>query len=503
MLISSVYFMLFFPFALFIYYKLPESHKNTFLLILSYALYLYGGIPYGLFMLFATFVTYRCGLLLGNAKGQVGKRRVILVITILLNLSDLVFFKYFNTLSLPALQTLAKIGFHYSENARRLLAPLGISFYTFQTIGYVADVYTQKIQPEQSFSTYSLFVSFFPQVAMGPIGRADKLLPQLHSPRPFVYLNITNGMRRMAFGFFKKFAVADVLAVYVNTAHSNIEAHSGSILFIIAVLYTFQLYADFSGYADIAIGCAEAFGLKLEDNFKTPFFATSITKFWNRWHISLSSWFKDYIYIPLGGSRKGRLRYYLNLAIVFLVSGIWHGDSLNYLVWGATHAFIRVVEALIESARRKKSGTNKPPAPSTPATIAKTAFTFFYFTFSLVIFKLPTVQGGIQYFVRMFSKGTSPVTSQLFSFVQTGFDNTPIIAYGFVAFSIITFIMLCSMEWYTCFVLKNGSLAKKLGSLKPATRWACYYILVAVIFAAFLMQSGGLGDSSAFIYAQF
>lgn len=499
MLISSLYFMMLFPFLLLIYYKLPFKAKPMFLLLLSYAMYLYGGAPYILFLLFSTVITYFCGLQLAKANGN--KRKAILAITILANLAVLVFFKYFNTLPLSAEPLLEALHFNFatSETSVKWLAPLGISFYTFQTIGYVADVYTGKTEAEQNFFTYALFVSFFPQIAMGPINRAGNLIPQLEAAKPFVYQDVTDGLRQMALGFFKKFAVADILAIYVNGVFGNSE-YTGLVLTVAAVLYTFQIYTDFSGYSDIAIGCAKTFGIQMADNFKTPLFATSVTTFWNRWHISLSTWFRDYIYIPLGGSRKGTLRYFANLATVFLISGIWHGDTLNFLIWGGIHAVFRVVEAAVQKMRGKKEEEPK----SLPVRILKNIYTFTVVCFAFVFFRAATLQDAIYIITKQFSGiSLSALPGQIYGLVTAGFDNTPILAYGFIAFTALTLFLLFVTDWYTCFKLNNGSLAHHVGGWKPAARWVCYYGLMLIIFAAFLMQNGGFGSAGSFIYDQF
>ncbi len=499
MLVSSLYFMMLFPFLLLLYYKLPTKARPWFLLLLSYAMYLYSGAPYILFLLFSTVLTYFCGRMLAKASGN--NRNILLAVTILANLAVLVFFKYFNTLPLGAEKVLETLHFNIGvgETSVKLFAPLGISFYTFQTIGYVADVYTGKIEAEQNFFTYALFVSFFPQIAMGPINRAGSLIPQFETEKPFVYKDVTDGLRQMAIGFFKKFAVADILAIYVNGVFGNAE-YTGLVLTFAAVLYTFQIYTDFSGYSDIAIGCAKTFGIQMADNFKTPLFATSVTTFWNRWHISLSTWFRDYIYIPLGGSRKGTLRYFINLTVVFLVSGIWHGDTLNFLIWGALHAAFRVAEAAVQKVRGKKEEEPK----NLLIRILKNLYTFAVVCFAFVFFRAATLQDALHIITKQFSGiSFSALPAQIYGLVATGFDNTPILVYGFIAFTVLTLMLLFVIDWYTCFKLNNGSLAHNVGTWKPAVRWVCYYGLMLVIFAAFLMQNGGFGGAGSFIYNQF
>lgn len=241
---------------------------------------------------------------------------------------------------------LQKISIPVHPITLKLFLPLGISFYTFQTVGYLMDVYRGKIRAEKHFGYYALFVSFFPQVVSGPIGRADSILPQIKKPFHYDYERTTYGLKLMAWGYFKKLVVAGWMAKEVDGVFSSLHSYIGLILIVIIVMFAFQIYCDFSGYSDIARGTAMLFGIELMDNFKTPYLAHSIQDFWKRWHISLSTWFRDYLYIPLGGNRKGKLRKCVNLMITFLVSGLWHGASWTFILWGGLHGMLQVIESI-------------------------------------------------------------------------------------------------------------------------------------------------------------
>lgn len=498
MLFNSLTFLIFFPLAAIAFYKVPRKWQNGYLLAASYFVYMWWEPRYALLLLFSTAITYGCGLFLDKAQGR--GRKAALALTISANLSVLVFFKYFNFFAGSIAAFLSACGIAWQAPKLSFLVPLGISFYTFQTIGYAIDVYRKKIPAEKNFFTYALFVSFFPQVASGPIGRAESLLPQFKTTRAFCYEEVTCGLRQMALGFFKKLAVADTLAILVNGVYGDVHAFSGLTLTFAAVCYLFQIYCDFSGYSDIAIGCAKVFGFKLMENFKTPLFSTSITEFWSRWHISLSSWFKDYLYIPLGGSHCSKARHLFNLAAIFLVSGLWHGAALTYLVWGALHAFYRVAEAVFQMVSGRRPGAYK----NSLTRALKNIWVFVLVAFSFIFFRAATV-GDALYVVR--AQFTAPSFEALFrdvfTLAKTGFNATPAIAAGFLIFCAASVALLLFLDWHTCFKLQNRCLAEEMGSFPPAGRWALYYILAGLVFVAFIMQNGGFGASVSFLYLQY
>ena len=339
----SLGYYLFLPALLLLYYRLPARWQNPLLLLASWGFYLCFGPVYGLFLLLSTLSTYGCALLLGRSR-----RRLWPLLTLLLNFGLLLLFKYSNFfLSLGG----ALLG--RAVPRLELLLPVGISFYTFQATGYVIDVWRGERELERSLVDYALFVSFFPQLASGPIGRAGKLLPQLKQPRRFSDENFKRGFVRVLWGMGKKLLIADHLAVVVNTVFSDVHTCSEGQLAFATLCYTFQIYCDFSSYTDIALGSARLLGLELTENFRCPYAARSLKEFWRRWHISLSTWFRDYLYFPLGGSRRGRLRACLNLLIVFAVSGLWHGAALTFVVWGLLHGLLQVCGLLLRPLRER------------------------------------------------------------------------------------------------------------------------------------------------------
>ena len=344
MLFNSFGFLVFFPVVCLIYFSLPGlKWRNLFLLIASYYFYMNWKPVYALLILTSTVLTYCCGLLLEKYATNKGRKKTFLIISLVINFGILFLFKYFNFIgdSITYLFTILSIGWKVPN--LDVLLPVGISFYTFQAAGYSIDVYRGTVKAERNFFTYALFVSFFPQLVAGPIERAKNLLPQFHTVHHFDYSNAIEGLKQMLWGFFMKLCVADVLADYVNAVFNNVPQHNGTSFLIAAFFFTFQIYCDFGGYSNIAIGAARVMGFRLMENFQRPYLSLSIKEFWKKWHISLSSWFMDYVYIPLGGNRVAYPRHLLNLMITFLVSGIWHGANWTFVLWGGIHGVYLIV----------------------------------------------------------------------------------------------------------------------------------------------------------------
>lgn len=349
MLFNSFEFLIFFPIVCIIFFILgKKKYQNIFLLIASYYFYMNWKPIYAVLILFSTVSTYLCGVLIerysggGNSK----TRRILLITSITLNLCILFTFKYFNFINESVFTLLTTLGLKWNVPNLDILLPVGISFYTFQAIGYLIDVSRGTIQAEKNFITYALFVSFFPQLVAGPIERAKSLLPQFHKDHSFNADDVSEGSKQMLWGFFMKLCVADVLSSYVDAIYNNVANHNGISLILATFFFAFQIYCDFSGYSNIAIGTARIMGFHLMDNFRQPYFSTSIKDFWRRWHISLSSWFADYIYIPLGGNRVSFIRHLLNLMITFLISGLWHGANWTFAIWGIVHGFYMIVDTI-------------------------------------------------------------------------------------------------------------------------------------------------------------
>ena len=351
LLFNSAHFLLFFPIITLLYFLIPVKSRQLrlgWLLICSYYFYMCWNVSYAFLMLGSTVITYLCGILIGYRRN---KAKYFLVMSLILNLGILFFFKYqgFAAYSITRLIGMAGINWHIPTVD--VLLPVGISFYTFQAVGYTIDVYRGDVEPEKNFVAYAVFVSFFPQLVAGPIERSGNLLHQIHSDHTFNYDRIQSGLWLMLWGFFQKIVIADRLAVIVDIAYNAPEEQSGARLIIATLAFAIQIYCDFASYSNIAIGTGRILGIHLMKNFRQPYFATSIAEFWRRWHISLSTWLRDYIYIPLGGNRKGVSRKYLNLMIVFLISGLWHGASWNFVIWGAIHGLYQIIGGITKPWR--------------------------------------------------------------------------------------------------------------------------------------------------------
>jgi len=305
---------------------------------------------YAVLILGSTIITYLCGVLVENNKGKRKRQKFFLISSLIINLGILFVFKYYNFINESIFTALSWTGIRWNVPNLDVLLPVGISFYTFQALGYSIDVYRGIIKAERNFFTYALFVSFFPQLVAGPIERAKNLLPQFHKERPFKYENVSEGAKMMVWGYFMKVGVADVLSQYVDAVYNNCFQHNGTSLLLATVFFTFQIYCDFGGYSLIARGSAKIMGFDLMENFRRPYMSLSMKEFWKRWHISLSSWFMDYVYIILGGNRCKYIRHLFNLLVTFLVSGIWHGANWTFFLWGLWHG----VFIIFDNIFRKK-----------------------------------------------------------------------------------------------------------------------------------------------------
>jgi D-alanyl-lipoteichoic acid acyltransferase DltB (MBOAT superfamily) len=349
---NSLEYLIFLPVVVALYFALPHRFRWMLLLGASYFFYMCWKAEYALLILLSTLVDYWAALRMGTTE-QRRKRRTYLVISLIVNLGLLFSFKYFNFVS-DSLQGLVG-SFELSRDLPMLnvLLPVGISFYTFQTLSYTIDVYRGVREPEHHFGIFAVYVSFFPQLVAGPIERSTRLLPQFLEKHRFEYDRVIDGLRLMLWGFFKKIVIADRLAVYVNEVYGHPGDFSTGPLLLATYFFAFQIYCDFSGYTDIAIGSARIMGYDLMENFRRPYFAKSIAEFWRRWHISLSTWFRDYLYFSLGGNRVWRWRWYYNLIVVFTLSGLWHGADWTFLVWGALHGAYMIVSDLTRTLRQK------------------------------------------------------------------------------------------------------------------------------------------------------
>jgi alginate O-acetyltransferase complex protein AlgI len=357
MLFNSLDFAIFLPIVFILYWFVTQKHlklQNALIVVASYVFYGWWDWRFLSLILFSTVVDYLIGQRLRTEDKQ-SKRKILLWISIIVNLGFLGFFKYYNFFLENFVDAFSLFGMQINANSLNIILPVGISFYTFQTLSYTIDVYRKKLEPTQDFIAFSAFVCFFPQLVAGPIERATNLLPQFYKKRTFEYHKAVDGMRQILWGLFKKVVIADNCAEFANQIFNNSADMNGSTLVLGAIFFTFQIYGDFSGYSDIAIGTSRLFGFDLKQNFATPYFSRDIAEFWRRWHISLSTWFRDYLYIPLGGSRGGTWMKVRNTFAIFLVSGFWHGANWTFIIWGALNA-IYFLPLLLTKNNRKNLG---------------------------------------------------------------------------------------------------------------------------------------------------
>ncbi len=351
MLFNSIEFVIFFIIITFLYFTLP--HKYRWLLLLMGSCYFYMAfIPvYILILGFTIVVDYWAGIFLEKIEGK--NKKLFLIASLIANIGVLAVFKYYNFLNDNLTSFLQTINLTNHIPSLSIILPIGLSFHTFQAMSYTIEVYRGKQKAERKFGIYALYVMFFPQLVAGPIERPQNLLHQFYEKHSFDCYRVTEGLKLMLWGFFKKLVIADRLAIYVNTVYNNPQHHNGTTLLVATVFFAFQIYCDFSGYSDIAIGAAKVLGIKLMLNFNRPYFSRNISEFWKRWHISLSSWFRDYLYFSLGGNRVSVPRWYFNLFIVFLISGLWHGANWTFVIWGALNGFYLIFAIIISKPREK------------------------------------------------------------------------------------------------------------------------------------------------------
>lgn len=352
MLFNSIEFLIFFPVVVCLYFMCPHRFRWALLLAASYVFYMWWRVEYIVLIVASTVLDYTVSIRVEQAETS-RQRKAWLALSLTGNLGLLFFFKYFNFFNDSVAATFEALDMEYAIPAAEVLLPVGISFYTFQTLSYTIEVYRGNKTAERHLGKFALYVAFFPQLVAGPIERATSLLPQFYERKEFEYTRVTDGMKLMTWGFFKKVVIADRLAAMVDPVYSDIGNQSGPAIAIATVFYAYRIYCDFSGYSDIAIGAAQILGFKLMTNFRQPYFSRSIPEFWRRWHISLSTWFRDYVYIPLGGNRVSTVRLYVNVAIVFVVSGLWHGANWTFLAWGGLHALYMVVSLSTASTRQR------------------------------------------------------------------------------------------------------------------------------------------------------
>lgn len=476
MLFNSFEFLVFFLVVIVTYFSLPHRFRRLLLLVSSYFFYGYWEPKYLIIILGSTIIDFTLGKLIFQS-GTKKRKRLYLYLSLFSNLSVLFFFKYFNFFlnNISPVIQLADEGYTFS--ALDIILPVGISFYTFQTLSYSIDIYNGKIKaPERNFGIFALFVSFFPQLVAGPIERASHLLPQFHEKMKFDLIRFKSGLTLILWGLFKKIVIADRLALIVNEIYNNPVDYHGLTIVVGTVFFAVQIYCDFSGYSDIAIGIARMLGFDFMKNFNAPYFSKSISEFWNRWHISLSTWFRDYVYIPLGGSRVVKWRWYYNLFITFLISGFWHGAEWTFILWGVFHGFLLIGETFFKIQR-----TNKL------IIILQNFKTVILVCFGWVLFRANSMEDAVYVFLEIFSFDNYEL-SQLSPYIIPVSKN--------LVFS--SDFMLAYLGLAVLFVFEYLFFVKKLFYNLPFWIKSSMYIGVVI----WILLFGAFGKNE-FIYFQF
>lgn len=483
MLFNSLDFAVFLPIVFILYWFATQRNlrlQNALIVAASYVFYGWWDWRFLSLIIFSTMVDYSIGKRLKSEEKQ-GIRKLLLWSSIIVNLGFLGFFKYYNFFLDNFIAAFSLLGQEIQANSLNIILPVGISFYTFQTLSYTIDVYKKKLEPTEDFIAFSAFVCFFPQLVAGPIERATNLLPQFYKKRTFEYDKAADGLRQILWGLFKKVVIADNCAEYANLIFNNYQEYNGSTLLLGAIFFTFQIYGDFSGYSDIAIGISRLFGFNLMQNFATPYFSRDIAEFWRRWHISLSTWFRDYLYIPLGGSKGGTWIKVRNTFIIFLVSGFWHGANWTFIVWGGLNALYFLPLLLLKRNRTNLGVIAEGRILPSLKEFWQMGTTFLLTVLAWVFFRAESITHAINYLRGLFTENLIEIPD--FSGIRGAL--TVIIILGF---SLIT-------EWY------SRGTSHALCNIKyfnPFNRWICYIVLSFCII--FYRQSN---QAIEFIYFQF
>ncbi|MFN3754459.1 MBOAT family O-acyltransferase [Flavobacterium sp.] len=481
MLFNSISFAIFLPLVFFGYWFVAKKnfrYQNILLLLASYFFYACWDWRFLFLLMFSTVLDYSTGILMSESS-TISKRKFWFWLSIVVNLGFLGVFKYYNFFALSFAEGLANLGFQVNPWTLKVILPVGISFYTFHGLSYVIDIYYDRIKPEKNFVDYSVFVSFFPLLVAGPIERATHLLPQIKRKRFFDLAKAKDGLRQILWGLFKKIVIADNCAKYANMIFNDSSDYSnlsGSTLLMGAIFFTFQIYGDFSGYSDIALGTARLFGIDLLKNFAFPYFSRDIAEFWRRWHISLSTWFRDYLYIPLGGSKGGTWVRVRNTFIIFLVSGFWHGANWTFIAWGFLNALYIMPSIIFKTNRNNLDVVAKGRYFPNFKEIVSVLITFSLTVFAWIFFRADNIGAAFSYINHLF-------TESLFTMPK-------IFPYEIV-FLIIGFVFI---EWLG----RQRNYALEGMNLKwpKVIRWTFYYLLIIAIF-----YFGG--EEQEFIYFQF
>jgi len=471
MLFNSIEFVLFFPIVTLLFYFLPHNHRWKHLLLASCFFYMFF-IPQYIFILLITIsIDYVAAIYIEKTTG--GKRKLYLIISIISTCLVLFFFKYFDFFNQNMFLLSQQLGFHYPEKVIKFILPIGLSFHTFQSLSYVIEVYREKQKAEKHFGIYSLYVMFYPQLVTGPIERPQNLLRQLREVKVFKYDDLVNGLRLILFGLFAKMVIADNVAAYVDQIYADPERFSSLNILEGLFFYSFQIYCDFLGYSSIAVGAARAMGYNLMDNFKNPYLSTSISEFWQRWHISLSTWFRDYVYFSMGGNRVKVQRWIFNILFLFVLSGLWHGANWTFIVWGFMHGFVYVIENLLARILKSRKAQNRILV--LVSNTFRVIRTFIIVSFIWILFRAPDFDQAGLIIRSLFNNLTLPNALAI--------DNK---VWIFLFFFIVLDI-----------ALYNNRFDRWCGKLSTSVRWSIYAVM---IFSIIVFSSV---ENFPFIYFQF
>ena len=486
MLFNSIGFIVFLSIVFVLHWFIANKSlkgQNLLLIVASYFFYSCWNYKFLFLLIFSTFLDYYTGIKISESE-NIRNKKLWLSLSITVNVAFLAFFKYYNFFAVSFAEAASDFGFHTDPWVLNIILPVGISFYTFHGISYVIDMYNNRIKPEKNFINYSLFVSFFPLLVAGPIERATHLLPQLQKKREFDYLQAVEGLKQMLWGFFKKIVIADQCSIYVNMIFTGSTNLSGSTYVLGAIFFAVQIYCDFSGYSDIALGTAKLFGISLLRNFAFPYFSRDIAEFWRRWHISLSSWFRDYVYIPLGGNRGSLWKKIRNIFIIFLLSGFWHGANWTFIAWGALNAVYFLPLMLLKKNRTNLDIVAKGKILPSAKDVLNMALTFGITCFAWIVFRSQSLEEALAYFKKIFS-------SSIFSIPY--FPGIGSLTLTMITTIIIT-ILFFIIEWLGR--EQQFAIASININWSRPLRWSAYFATVIII----LIYSN---NQQPFIYFQF
>lgn len=508
MLFNSFHFIVFFPIVTVLYFILPHRFRWGLLLAASCYFYMAFIPKYILILLVTITIDYFAGLGIEASHGR--RKRWLLIASILANIGMLAFFKYFNFANENLSALAGCIGWNYPVENLKIVLPIGLSFHTFQSLSYTIEVFRGNQKAERHYGYLAVYVLFYPQLVAGPIERPQNILHQLHEEHRFEYRRVADGLKWMAWGMFKKVVIADRMALFVNPVYDSPFEHQGPALVFATLAFAVQIYCDFSGYSDIAFGSAQVMGIRLMKNFSHPYFSKSITEFWRRWHISLSTWFRDYVYIPLGGSRAGTRRMVISLLITFLISGLWHGANWTFVIWGGLHGVYVVLNRFVEPVwTRLRAGrlANRFPSLLTGLSLLTT---FGLVCFAWIFFRAATMNDAF-YIVTHLFQGWDVFINQTAILIQEGdragiweFSNGLFISLGAISTLMRSEIMLSAAAIVVLLIMEVKQHQSDLLSLfnrqKPLIRYLCYSLLVVITLA---LGTSYTGVQQAFIYFQF